>query len=43
MSIGQRITEYEYDKLPSETQRRYCYCPICNLFYLKTLKFCTHN
>ncbi len=43
MTIGQSITEAEYDKLPSETQRQYCYCPVCDLFYLKTPGICTHN
>ncbi len=43
MSIGQRITEEEYDKLPPQTQRQYYYCPVCNMFYYKSPRICAHG
>lgn len=37
------ITEAEYDHLPPETQRNYCYCPVCDKFYPKQPGVCTHD
>jgi len=42
MSLSQKITEEEYDKLPPQTQREYCYCPVCNMFYSKYPGICNH-
>ena len=36
------LTEEEYDRLPDLTQRQYCYCQICEMFFSIKYKHLYH-